>query len=568
MNNWAVISRKVTAEKFAFYSKNPVFSILDPTVTFSLPKWQVACGIADTFVHVMEQYMTAPGQSRLMDRWAEGILLSLVEIAPEIVEKQDNYERMADFMLCATMGLNHFIGMGVREDWATHLIGHDLTALHGLTHGATLTIVMPGLWRTLKEKKMAKLVQYGERVWGITAGSDEQRADEAIARTEAFFRSLGLPTRLADANIGEETILEIERRFNERKPPCGEHTPGPATGARRMLQNSKKTQQPMYTIQELRDRIKAELDKQAYVEEPRSLFEPIKYIMEDGGKRLRPVLTLMAYNLYRDDIEKALTSAIGIEIFHNYTLLHDDVMDDAELRRGRQTVHKKWNSNVAILSGDAAAITAYKQIEEVDDIYLRRTLDGFNQVAMDVCKGQQYDMEFETRNDVTEEEYIHMIYLKTSVLIAGSIRHGALIAGAPEHEYNALYDFGGYLGLVFQLQDDYLDVYGDVAEFGKKIGGDILSNKKTYMLIKELELACPADKALLQEWLQKKTYDPAEKIRAVTEIYNRTGIREAVMTKIEDYMEKSREALAKVDVPEERKIRFREMMDYIGGRKK
>lgn len=324
----------------------------------------------------------------------------------------------------------------------------------------------------------------------------------------------------------------------------------------------------MYTIQELRDRVKAELDKQAYVEEPYSLFEPIKYIMEDGGKRLRPVLTLMAYNLYRDDIEKVMTSAIGIEIFHNYTLLHDDVMDDAELRRGRQTAHKKWNNNVAILSGDAAAITAYKQIEAVDDIYLRRTIDGFNQVAMDVCKGQQYDMEFETRNDVTAEEYLHMIYLKTSVLIAGSIRHGALVAGAPENEYNALYDFGGYLGLVFQLQDDYLDVYGNVAEFGKKIGGDILSNKKTYMLIKALELASPADKALLQEWLQKKEFDPAEKIRAVTEIYDRTGIREVAMAKIDDYMEKSREALAKVNVPEERKERFREMTEYIGGRRK
>ena len=290
--------------------------------------------------------------------------------------------------------------------------------------------------------------------------------------------------------------------------------------------------------------------------------------MEDGGKRLRPVLALLAYNLYRDDVEKILKSVIGIEIFHNYTLLHDDVMDDAELRRGRQTVHKKWNSNVAILSGDAAAITAYKMIESVDDEYLRRVIDGFNQVAMDVCKGQQYDMEFETRDDVTEQEYIDMIYLKTSVLIAGSIRHGALVAGAPEHEYNALYDFGGYLGLVFQLQDDYLDVYGDVAEFGKKIGGDILSNKKTYMLIKALELASPEDKALLKEWIAKKEFDPQEKIKAVTEIYNRTGIKEVVMSKIDSYMAKSREALAMVDVPEERKVYFREMVDYIGGRKK
>lgn len=324
----------------------------------------------------------------------------------------------------------------------------------------------------------------------------------------------------------------------------------------------------MYTIEQLREVIRAELNKQEYVEEPHSLFEPIKYIMEDGGKRLRPVLTLMSYNLYRDDIEKALKSAIGIEIFHNYTLLHDDVMDDAELRRGRQTVHKKWNSNVAILSGDAAAITAYKYVETVDDTYLRLVIDGFNQVAMDVCKGQQYDMEFETRDDVSVEEYIQMIYLKTSVLIAGSMRHGALIAGAPEHEYKALYDFGGYLGLVFQLQDDYLDVYGDVAEFGKKIGGDILCNKKTYLLIKALELAGDEDKALLNEWLAKKEFKPEEKIRQVTEIYNRVGVRKAVQDKIDDYLEKSRVALKKIEVPEERKVHFYEMIDFIGGRKK
>lgn len=324
----------------------------------------------------------------------------------------------------------------------------------------------------------------------------------------------------------------------------------------------------MYTIEQLREVIRAELNKQEYVEEPHSLFEPIKYIMEDGGKRLRPVLTLMSYNLYRDDIEKALKSAIGIEIFHNYTLLHDDVMDDAELRRGRQTVHKKWNSNVAILSGDAAAITAYKYVETVDDTYLRLVIDGFNQVAMDVCKGQQYDMEFETRDDVSVEEYIQMIYLKTSVLIAGSMRHGALIAGAPEHEYKALYDFGGYLGLVFQLQDDYLDVYGDVAEFGKKIGGDILCNKKTYLLIKALELAGDEDKALLNEWLAKKEFKPEEKIRQVTEIYNRVGVRKAVQDKIDDYLEKSRAALKKIEVPEERKVHFYEMIDFIGGRKK
>ncbi len=324
----------------------------------------------------------------------------------------------------------------------------------------------------------------------------------------------------------------------------------------------------MYTIEQLREIISREFSKQEYVEEPVSLFEPIQYILEDGGKRLRPVLALMSYNLYRDDIEKALKSAIGIEIFHNYTLLHDDVMDDAELRRGRLTVHKKWNSNVAILSGDAAAITAYKYIETCEDRYLRQVIDGFNQVAMDVCKGQQYDMEFETRNDVTEEEYIHMIYLKTSVLIAGSLRHGALIAGAPEHEYKALYDFGGFLGLAFQLQDDYLDVYGDVAEFGKKIGGDITENKKTYLLIKALELAGEEDKALLQSWIDKKDFDANEKVEAVTAIYNRLGIRGLTLKTIENYLKKSREALDKIDVGESRKAAFYEMINYLGERKK
>ena len=239
MNNGAVISRKETAEKFAFYSFNPVFSILDPTVTFTLPKWQVACGIADTVVHVMEQYMTRPGQSRLMDRWAEGVIQSLVEIAPSIMENQEDYDKMADFMLCATMGLNHFIAMGVCEDWATHMIGHELTALHGLTHGATLAIVLPGLWRTLKQKKMAKLVQLGERVWGIQDGSDEERADRTIEKTEAFFRSLGLPTRLGDAQIGDDTIIEIERRFIERKVGFGEDGDVTAEIARRILENCK-----------------------------------------------------------------------------------------------------------------------------------------------------------------------------------------------------------------------------------------------------------------------------------------------------------------------------------------
>lgn len=239
MNDGAVISSTVTMEKYPFHSNYPVFSILDPTVTFTLPEYQVACGIADTYVHVMEQYMTTSGQSRLMDRWAEGILHTLIEIAPDILRKQDNYELMAEFMLSATMGLNGFIAMGVRQDWATHMIGHELTALHGLTHGATLAIVMPGLLRTLKQKKLAKLVQYGERVWHIVEGSDSQRADKAIEKTEAFFRSLGLPTRLGDAQIGDETIREIERRFNDRHVAFGEDQDVTGTVAREVLENCK-----------------------------------------------------------------------------------------------------------------------------------------------------------------------------------------------------------------------------------------------------------------------------------------------------------------------------------------
>lgn len=222
MNSGAVISRIETHEKYPFYSNYPVFSILDPKVTFTLPDFQIACGIADTFVHVMEQYMTSPGQSRLMDRWAESILASLIEIAPKIKENKTNYDLMADFMLCATMALNGFISMGVNNDWATHMIGHELTALHGLTHGATLVIVLPGTLRVLAAKKQGKLLQYGERIWGITSGTTEERVALAIQKTEDFFRSLGLHTRLSEENIGDVTIDEITRRFTERNVSFGE----------------------------------------------------------------------------------------------------------------------------------------------------------------------------------------------------------------------------------------------------------------------------------------------------------------------------------------------------------
>ncbi len=238
MNSGAVISRHETKEKYPFYSNYPLFSILDPEVTFTLPPHQVACGIADTLVHVMEQYMTTPGQSRVMDRWAEGILQTLMEIAPKIRENQHDYQLMSDFMLSATMALNGFIAMGVSQDWATHMIGHELTALHGLTHGHTLVIVFPGTLRVLRKAKGDKILQYGERVLGITSGSRDERIDEVIRRTEEFFRSLGLTTRLSEEGIGMETIDEIERRFNERGVRYGENEDVTGAVAKEILKSS------------------------------------------------------------------------------------------------------------------------------------------------------------------------------------------------------------------------------------------------------------------------------------------------------------------------------------------
>lgn len=223
MNSGAVISNRATKEKFAFYSRTPVFSILDPQTTYTLPKYQIACGIADTFIHVMEQYLTTPGQSALMDRWAEGILLTVMEIAPKIMENQEDYESMASFMLSATMALNGFISMGVTQDWATHMIGHELTALHGLTHAQTLVIVLGGTMWQLKEEKGDKIVQYAQRVLGINGLEREETIKRAIEETEAFFRSLGLKTRLSDFNITTDTIKEIERRFTQRDVYLGEN---------------------------------------------------------------------------------------------------------------------------------------------------------------------------------------------------------------------------------------------------------------------------------------------------------------------------------------------------------
>ena len=222
MNNGAVISNLETGEKYPFYNTYPTFSILDPQTTYTLPPFQVACGLADTFVHVMEQYLTVTGVSPLMDRWAEGVLQTIVEVAPKVRANQQDYDAMATFMLSATMGLNGFIAMGVPEDWATHMIGHEITALTGTTHGQTLVIVLPGVLQVMREQKGDKILQYGERVWGITEGSRDERIDKTIAATEEFFRSLGLATRLSELSIGEEVVKEIVERFKVRGTKLGE----------------------------------------------------------------------------------------------------------------------------------------------------------------------------------------------------------------------------------------------------------------------------------------------------------------------------------------------------------
>lgn len=223
MNGGAVITRSETQEKFAFGGNYPVFSILDPEVTYSLSAHQIACGLADAYTHVLEQYLTTPGQSRLMDRWAEGVLLSVIEIAPQIKANPMNYDLMADYMLAATLALNDFIRMGITQDWATHQIGHELTALHGTTHGHSLAIVMPGTLRVLKDQKKDKLLQYGERIFGITEGTEKERVDKAIDMTEQFYRSLGLTTRLSEEGIGKETIEKVSSRFNDRGVAFGEN---------------------------------------------------------------------------------------------------------------------------------------------------------------------------------------------------------------------------------------------------------------------------------------------------------------------------------------------------------
>ena len=309
----------------------------------------------------------------------------------------------------------------------------------------------------------------------------------------------------------------------------------------------------MLTANEILEKINSYLDNLPYTREPQSLYEPVKYALSMGGKRIRPSLMLMAYNMFKDDPESILPTACAIETYHNYTLLHDDLMDNAAMRRGMPTVHVKWDANTAILSGDSMLVLAFQRMMQCAPDKLKPVLDLFTETSLEIGEGQQYDMDFESRTDVTEDEYIEMIRLKTSVLLACSLKLGAIQAGAPAADADNLYKFGELMGLAFQLQDDYLDVYGDPAVFGKAIGGDILCNKKTYMLINAYNRAGDDMRGELTRWVTAEEFDPAEKIAAVTAIYDKVGIKELAEQKINYYFDQSRKYLAAVNVPDERK---------------
>ena len=286
---------------------------------------------------------------------------------------------------------------------------------------------------------------------------------------------------------------------------------------------------------------------------PHHLYEPITYSLKIGGKRIRPALLLHVASLFTNSIGPILPAAMAIEIFHYFTLLHDDIMDKAEVRRNQPTVHKKYNENVAILSGDAMSILAFKYFAKGNNTQLAMLLPLFAETAIEVCEGQQYDMDFETRDNVTVAEYLEMIKLKTAVLIASSLKLGALLANAPLADANLFYEYGLNVGLAFQLQDDWLDVFGDPDVFGKKKGGDICSNKKTFLLLKAKEACDPITLELMNQWMLRSDYDPQQKIAAITEIYNNTGVSEAAQNLMLHYRDNALVALDKIGLPAEKK---------------
>ena len=321
----------------------------------------------------------------------------------------------------------------------------------------------------------------------------------------------------------------------------------------------------MRTSDELLRHVNIAIEQLDLEKAPAKLYDPIRYVLSIGGKRLRPVLCLMAYELYDAQIERAIKASIALEIFHNFTLLHDDIMDKAEKRRNMDCVHIKWDENVAILSGDTMQILSYQVLNELPEKYLKDCLTLFSQTAIEVCEGQQYDMDFERQEKTTVEEYMKMIRLKTAVLVAASLKMGSLIGGASNKETELLYEFGIELGLAFQLNDDLLDVYGNSLTFGKKIGGDILCNKKTYLLIQALNNADQKTLERLHCWLNKSDFIPEDKIKAITEIFNQLGIKDLCLLEIEKHQKLAFEYLKQIsvsDICKEPLIQFaNELMD-------
>ena len=322
----------------------------------------------------------------------------------------------------------------------------------------------------------------------------------------------------------------------------------------------------MHTIKDLQQLISEEIQieiKRLNETEPKNLYQPIAYTLAMGGKRLRPVMVLLACNLFTDTVEKAIPAAIAIEVFHNFTLLHDDIMDEADVRRNSPTVHKKYNKNIAILSGDAMSIMAYNYLQKSESINLANMVQLYSQTALEVCEGQQLDMDFETRMNVSIPEYLNMIRLKTAVLLACSLKMGALAANAPEKIVDLLYAYGLDLGIAFQLQDDLLDVYADQKKFGKNTGGDIVSNKKTFLLLKALELSDPTTKKELLTWIDKKEFDQDEKIEAFRKIYNKLNIKDITINSIEEFYQSAINSWNEIDLAKETKAELLQLAKMI-----
>ena len=323
----------------------------------------------------------------------------------------------------------------------------------------------------------------------------------------------------------------------------------------------------MHSIYQYQEFLSDYLQSQYETKEPRNLYEPIHYILDLGGKRMRPVLTLMSAEVFDADYRKALPAALAVEVFHNFSLVHDDIMDDAPLRRGQETVHEKWNLNTGILSGDAMLILAYQYFEQYEPIIFRDLAKLFSKTALEVCEGQQWDVDFEERNDVTIPEYLKMIQYKTAVLVAAAMKMGAIIAETSEENANLIYDFGLNLGLAFQLQDDFLDAFGDPETFGKQVGGDIIENKKTYLYLKAVAFSKEAEAEELRRLFSIQPEDNTEKIKTVKELFNNSGASKATQDAIQDFTFKAFQTLDKMDISIDKKEMLKAFGENLMGRK-